>query len=129
MTDTKLDRREFGVRLAGALAATAVPSFAAAAADTRFALKYIVASCMYGKAALAEILPEVPRCGAEFIEIWAERHGNQREQIETLGEDRVREMLDEHDVKLGSFTCFKLDRKSTRLNSSHTDISRMPSSA
>ena len=31
------------------------------------------------------------------------------------------------DISLGS--SFELDRKSTRLNSSHTDISRMPSSA
>ena len=31
--------------------------------------------------------------------------------------------INANDVKLG------LDRKSTRLNSSHTDISRMPSSA
>ncbi len=113
MTQTQLGRREFGVRLAGALAATAVPSLAAksvaaeSAAEEAFALKYIVASCMYGKAPLAEILPEVRKCGASFIEIWAERHGNQREQIDKLGEERVRELLDEHDVKLGSFTCFK----------------------
>ena len=33
-------------------------------------------------------------------------------------------------VLIGLFVCvIKLDRKSTRLNSSHTDISRMPSSA
>ena len=34
------------------------------------------------------------------------------------------------DVKISGFGNFQLrDRKSTRLNSSHTDISRMPSSA
>ena len=32
-------------------------------------------------------------------------------------------------IKLDDHIRFKEDRKSTRLNSSHTDISRMPSSA
>ena len=35
-----------------------------------------------------------------------------------------------HELKRGGYApSFELDRKSTRLNSSHTDISRMPSSA
>jgi sugar phosphate isomerase/epimerase len=62
---------------------------------------------MYGKAPLAEIVPEVPKSGAEHIEIWAERHGNQREQIDEMGESAFRELLDANGVKLGSFTCFK----------------------
>ena len=44
---------------------------------------------------------------------------------------RVKEIKNDPDIKLLSFICpsLKEDRKSTRLNSSHTDISRMPSSA
>lgn len=70
-------------------------------------LNYIVASCMYGKASLAEILPEVHKTGANTIEIWATPHGNQREQIDEIGPEKFEELLAEHDVKLGSFTCFK----------------------
>lgn len=70
-------------------------------------LNYIVASCMYGKAPLAEILPEVRKTGAETIEIWATPHGNQREQIDEIGEEAFTELMQKHKVKLGSFTCFK----------------------
>ena len=78
-----------------------------AGADTPFRLNYIVASAMYGKTPLAELVPEIPKTGAEYIEIWAERHGNQREQIDELGEEAFLELLKENNVKLGSFTCFK----------------------
>lgn len=72
-----------------------------------FRLRYIVASAMYGTSPLSEIVPEVRRCGAEFIEIWAQPHGNQREQIDELGVAATRRLFEKHDVQLGSFTCFK----------------------
>jgi sugar phosphate isomerase/epimerase len=107
MHDTLISRRQFNTRLAGCLAACGGTAMARGAADSVFRLRYIVASAMYGKAPLVEILPEVRKCGAEHIEIWAERHGNQREQIEELGVDKTRQLFEKHDVKLGSFTCFK----------------------
>ena len=107
MNELTLSRREFGVLLAGAATSAALANQASAANDDTFQLRYIVASCMYGKAPLSEILAEVRKTGAEYIEIWAERHGNQREQIDKLGVDRTHKLLDENDVKLGSFTCFK----------------------
>lgn len=106
MLMSALTRRDFNSLLAAGIGAAACPGFATAAAD-EFRLKYIIASCMYGKAPLAEIVPEVPKAGAEYIEIWAERHGNQREQIDEMGEEAFRELLAANDVKLGSFTCFK----------------------
>ena len=39
------------------------------------------------------------------------------------------DVVDASDMRRGNDTANALDRKSTRLNSSHTDISRMPSSA
>ena len=49
----------------------------------------------------------------------------------TLLENLIEEIADKHNVSEDTFanmmTC--LDRKSTRLNSSHSDLSRMPSSA
>ena len=40
---------------------------------------------MYGKMKLAEIVPEVRKTGAEYIDIWPLSHGNQREQITEMG--------------------------------------------
>ena len=49
------------------------------------------------------------------------------DRIRAAGYDDTRYVVDMY-VKI-SFPFVALDRKSTRLNSSHTDISRMPSSA
>ncbi|MCA9117918.1 MAG: sugar phosphate isomerase/epimerase [Planctomycetaceae bacterium] len=73
-----------------------------------FQLKFIVGSCMYGTTALEEILPEVRRTGASQIDIWPLRHGNQREQIEKLGHDRLAELLEQHQVEIGILTHYDL---------------------
>lgn len=118
--EMKLSRREFcnasiaaGASLLPAVSLCATEknktdqSKSVASESTDWKLNYIVASCMYGKAPLAEILPEVHKTGANLIEIWAAPHGYQREQIDELGEDAVQALLAEHDVEVGSFTCFK----------------------
>lgn len=74
----------------------------------RFRLRYIVASSMYGCLALSEILPEVHKAGAEYIDIWPRKHGNQREQIDEIGHDKFAQMLDKHNVKLGMLTRYDL---------------------
>jgi len=70
--------------------------------------KYIVGSCMYGYSPLAEILPEVRKAGASAIDIWPKVHGNQREQLDELGEEAFAAMLKQHDVSLGCITQYKL---------------------
>jgi sugar phosphate isomerase/epimerase len=107
MSDTQFTRRQFNSGLASTLTATAIGSWGNAADPPSFRLQYIVASCMYGQAPLAEILPEVSKTGADHIEIWAAPHGNQREQIDEIGPAAFRELLQQNHVKLGSFTCFK----------------------
>ena len=47
----------------------------------------------------------------------------------TSGGKYVDDLLDEPLLKGALHVTYARDRKSTRLNSSHTDISRMPSSA
>jgi sugar phosphate isomerase/epimerase len=107
MSHLRLTRRQFHSAVGSALAATALGPRVRAADPPPFRLRYIVASCMYGLAPLAEVLAEVPKTGAEHIEIWATPHGNQREQIDEMGVDAFRGLLQRHNVKLGSFTCFK----------------------
>jgi sugar phosphate isomerase/epimerase len=102
-----ITRRRFQQSVAAMLTASLAGGRTGADEASGFRLNYIVASAMYGKTPLAEIVPEVRKSGAEFIEIWAEPHGNQREQIEEMGVPATRALLEKHDVKLGSFTCFK----------------------
>ena len=73
-----------------------------------FELNYILASCMYGTLPLAEIVPEVKKIGAAHIDIWPRVHGDQREQVESMGNDAFAELLATHRVGLGISTRFDL---------------------
>ena len=73
-----------------------------------FELNYILASCMYGTTPLAEIVPEVKKSGSEHIDIWPRVHGNQREQVESMGNDAFAALLATHGVGLGISTRFDL---------------------
>lgn len=63
---------------------------------------------MYGDLKLAEILPEVPRTGATYIDLWPRRHGTQREQVEEMGHEAFGKLLTKHQVKLGCVSRFDL---------------------
>jgi len=63
---------------------------------------------MYGTTSLTEILPEVHKSGATHIDIWPRVHGNQREQIQKMGDEAFRQLLDENDVQLGMLTHYDL---------------------
>ncbi len=76
--------------------------------DKPFELNYILASCMYGTTLLAEIVPEVKKSGSEHIDIWPRVHGDQREQVESMGNDAFAELLATHGVGLGISTRFDL---------------------
>ena len=73
-----------------------------------FQLNYMLASCMYGYMYVGEILPEVAKCGGTYLDLWPKKHGNQREQLTDLGEDRFAELLKKHSVKLGCITQYAL---------------------
>jgi sugar phosphate isomerase/epimerase len=79
-----------------------------ASAAAGFEFKYIVASCMYGYMYLGEILPEVTQCGASHIDIWPKRHGNQREQLQDMGEELFLSMLQKHKLQVGCLTQYPL---------------------
>ena len=73
-----------------------------------FRLKYLVASCLYGYSDIANILPEVSKLGASAIDIWPKVHGNQREQLTDLGEEKFANLLTEHRVSIECITQYKL---------------------
>lgn len=76
--------------------------------DTPFELNYILASCMYGTTSLAEIVPEVEKIGSEHIDIWPRVHGDQREQVESMGNEAFAALLADHGAGLGVSTRFDL---------------------
>ena len=70
--------------------------------------KYLLASCMYGKLPLPEILPEVHKTGAKSIDIWPAIHGNQREQVDAMGIEAFAKLLKQHEVTMGCLTQYPL---------------------
>ncbi|MHC4404543.1 MAG: sugar phosphate isomerase/epimerase family protein [Planctomycetota bacterium] len=110
MNEATLNRREMCRRLAAGSAAVALGTgpLAAAEDDAPFRFRYVLASSMYGKLKLAEIVPEVRKTGAAEIDVWPEHHANQREQIEAMGHDAFAELLRKHDVTVGMFTRYDL---------------------
>lgn len=107
MDSRKTNRRDFCRAAAGLAAAGFLPATCRGKDDT-FRLKYIVASSMYGRMKLADVLGEVGRTGAEHIDIWPEGHANHREQIEAMGRQEFAAMLKRHRVKLGMLTHYDL---------------------
>lgn len=79
-----------------------------AGAGRPFRLRYILASSLYGRLPLEEILSQVRKTGAEHIDLWPEVHANQREQMEAMGHDRFADLLQKHGVRLGMTTRYDL---------------------
>lgn len=105
-----LDRREFIRATILGACGTAITGLGASVATTasRFGLRYILGSCMYGYMDLESILPEVSRTGSTAIDIWPKVHGSQREQIDEMGEEAFARLMATHRVSLGCITQYKL---------------------
>ncbi len=73
-----------------------------------FPWRYLLASCLFGQMPLTQIVPQVAACGATAIDIWPQVHGNQREQLDEMGEAAFAELLAEHKVQLGCISQYKL---------------------
>ena len=103
---SEFTRRQFGISVLGTAAVAALP--ARGFEKKSFVPRYILGSSMYGYTNVADIVPEVPKIGADSIDIWPRKHGNQREQLDEMGEERFTELLQQHDVSLGCITQYKL---------------------
>lgn len=105
--NVRVTRRDFTALLGGAVAAS-TGVVCSARRDESFSLNYMLGSCMYGYASLDEIVPEVSKTGANAIDLWPMVHGNQREQLDEMGEQAFSRLLEDHDVRLGCITQYKL---------------------
>jgi sugar phosphate isomerase/epimerase len=112
MTSQSFDRRRFSRYVLGTAAASTLSSFVTDrplfAEEQTFKFRYIVGSSMYGYTDVAEIMPEVPKVGATALDIWPKVHGNQREQLDELGEEKFAALLKQHDITLGCITQYAL---------------------
>lgn len=112
MTSQSFDRRRFSRYVLGTAAASTLSSFVTDrplfADEQTFKFRYIVGSSMYGYTDVAEIMPEVPKVGATALDIWPKVHGNQREQLDELGEEKFAALLKQHDITLGCITQYAL---------------------
>jgi sugar phosphate isomerase/epimerase len=113
----QLSRRRFVGATAAALTAASCNPFDLApaalgqetpSAASKLKLRYMLASSMYGYMSVDEILPEVAKSGATTIDIWPKVHGNQREQLTEMGEEKFRQLLAQHKVTLGCITQYPL---------------------
>jgi sugar phosphate isomerase/epimerase len=95
-------RRSFLQALGAAAAGSAV------AASEPFRLRYVLSSALFGEMPLDVILPEVSRAGCEAIDIWCRVHGNQREQIEQMGDEAFAALLEKNHTRLGVSTRYPL---------------------
>lgn len=105
-----MDRREL-CRLLAAGAGTALGIAAGAvrgSPDQPVRLRYILASSLFGKLRLEDILAEVNKTGAKHIDLWPEIHANQREQMDAMGHARFAALLGKHGVRLGMTTRYDL---------------------
>lgn len=104
----RIARRQFCKRLLAGVAVASLSSGALPVNRQDFRLKYIVASSLYGRMKLADILPEIHKTGAEHIDVWSEPHTDHREQVEVLGHEQFLALLKQHNLKLGILTRYDL---------------------
>jgi len=71
-------------------------------------IRYALSSAMYGEMLLEDILPEVSKAGCECIDIWCKVHGNQREQIASMGYEKAKILFDRNNVSPAIFTRYPL---------------------
>jgi sugar phosphate isomerase/epimerase len=105
-----MNRRQFlqSSTLAAAAASLGAATSACAADDTAFKLHYTLASSLYGDLPLATILGEMKTLGVSEIELWPRKHATQREQVEEMGHDKFKALLEQHGVKMTGTTRYDL---------------------
>jgi sugar phosphate isomerase/epimerase len=102
-----MEKKQFTRRALAELAAggTLAPMLAAAGP---FRFRFAVSTSMYGVNPIAEIVPEVRKTGAEYLDVWPKPQGNQRAQIDEMGLDNFVTLLRQHKVRVGVLSRYDL---------------------
>lgn len=64
-----------------------------------FELNYMLASCMYGKLDVRKCIAQASHIGASCMDLWPPSHGDQRNQIDSIGHDLYLKACVEASVK------------------------------
>jgi sugar phosphate isomerase/epimerase len=116
MRKDRLSRRNFFQDLA--LGATMWPP-SGTLSKVPFHLRYAISSAMYGNIDIAKIISELPRTGAEFLDLWCRPWVNHRDELDTMGTRNFVALLARHDLKLGVVTRYDVSpsclRQETRV--------------
>lgn len=110
----QLTRRQFAALSTAGLITASATRLSAAERQTaehqsaKFQFHYTLPSCMYGTEKLDRLIPEAAKIGATKIDLWPKPHGNQREQLDEIGEEKFRKLLQQHSVSLGCLTHYML---------------------
>ena len=88
-------------------------------------------SYVLSEGAMEKLINDVAdvRAGQAFLKQSVERMEEKLDKALEEHDERIRVLETYKDKQLGLLISFSIDRKSTRLNSSHSAKSRMPSSA
>jgi len=73
-----------------------------------FTLSYALASSLYGRLPLADVVPAARAVGDGRLDLWPQAHADQREQADALGRARFQALLETHDVQLALTTRYDL---------------------
>ncbi|HEY1107969.1 MAG TPA: sugar phosphate isomerase/epimerase [Opitutaceae bacterium] len=92
-----------GAALAGTLGATTLGR-AATAANT-YKPRYVLSTSLYGTLPVAEIADQVAALGCDGLDVWAGRWGNQREQIDAMGQEAFAALLAQKRTRVCCYTC------------------------
>ena len=95
-----LHRRHLLQSTAATCLAASIAKVASAASATfveePFSFRYLLGSSLYGYASIESILLEAPKLHCASIDLWPRVHGDQREQLDAMGEEafqKARETL------------------------------------
>lgn len=107
-----LHRRHLLQSTAATCLAASIAKVASAASATfveePFSFRYLLGSSLYGYASIESILLEAPKLHCASIDLWPRVHGDQREQLDAMGEEAFQKLLDKHNLHLGCITQYKL---------------------
>lgn len=93
---------------AGCISASITSAASNCLGQEEFRFRYLLGSSLYGYASIESILREAPKLQCTSIDLWPRVHGDQREQLDTMGEESFRKLLENHRANLGCITQYKL---------------------
>jgi len=72
-----------------------------------FRLNYLLASSLYGKVHIREVVPEVRKAGCDALDVWWPNWVPHRTQVDEMGLEAFAALLKEHGTRLGATSPYK----------------------